>query len=69
MTPEEMRAAHPLISSSPNYQLILAARQRESIVSKLLSPFTAASVFVREYGQTFADVLTPGGSIYIGPGK
>jgi len=70
MTPAEMRAAHPLISTSPNYGKYLAAKRRESIISRLLSPVTAVAVFVREYGETFAEVMDPAGSdLHFGPGK
>lgn len=70
MTPAEMRAAHPLISTSPNYRRILSARRRESIISKLLSPATAIAVFAAEYARTFDEVINPaGGDFMIGPGK
>ncbi len=75
MTPQELREATPLISTSPNYAKYLAAKakreRRESIVSRLLSPVTAVGVFAHAYAETFAEVMSPSGGhdIYFGPGK
>lgn len=41
MTPAEMRAAHPLISTAPQYKRYLAAKAAREIVGRITAPITA----------------------------
>jgi hypothetical protein len=48
MTPEQKRAACPLISTSPQYGRYLAAKAARDIVQRILSPMTAAVTGYRD---------------------
>ncbi len=65
MTPQEMRAAHPLISTSPNYHKYLAAKAARDIVQRIISPMTDAVIGYRDELQRMLDA----GAVYLGPGK
>jgi len=49
MSPEEMRARHPLISTAPKYRKYLAAKAAREIVQRLLLPMAIASAAVDGY--------------------
>ena len=42
MTPEQMRAARPLISTSPDYVRYLAAKSIRELVQRITAPASAA---------------------------
>jgi hypothetical protein len=65
MTPQEMRAAHPLISTSPQYGRYLAAKTARDIVQRILSPMTAAVTGYRDELSRMLDA----GAVYLGPGR
>ena len=64
-TPEQMRASHPLISTSPNYRQYVAAKTARDIVQRILSPMTAAVSGYRNELNRMLDAR----AIYIGPGR
>lgn len=68
MTPEQMRAAHPLISTAPNYRKYLAAKAAREIVERLLAPVAIVSAAVGGYRSELDHVLNAD-AIYLGPGK
>lgn len=68
MTPEQMRAAHPLISTAPNYRKYLAAKAAREIVERLLAPVAIVSAAVGWYRSELDHVLNAD-AIYLGPGK
>jgi hypothetical protein len=65
LTPEQMRAAHPLISTSPNYQRYLVAKAAREIVQRILAPLNAA---VHGYGDELNRVLDAQ-AVYLGHGR
>ena len=68
MTPEQMRTAHPLISTAPNYRKYLAAKAAREIVERLLAPVAIVSAAVGGYRSELDHVLNAD-AIYLGPGK
>ncbi len=68
MTPAEMRAAHPLISTSPQYKRYLAAKAAREIVERLLAPVAILSAAVGGYRSELDHVLSAD-AVYLGPGK
>ena len=65
MTPSEKRAAHPLISTSPNYGKYLAAKRVREAVELLSSPVT---IFMAGYRKEL-DAMLNAPAIYLGAGK
>jgi len=65
VTPEQQRAAHPLISTSPQYGRYLAAKTARDIVQRILSPMTAAVSGYRDELNRQLDA----GAVYLGPGR
>ncbi len=65
MTPEQQRAAHPLIRTSPQYGRYLAAKTARDIVQRILSPMTAAVTGYRDELSRMLDA----GAVYLGPGR
>lgn len=65
MTPEQQRAAHPLISTSPQYGRYLAAKTARDIVQRILSPMTAAVSGYRDELHRMLDA----GAVYLWPGR
>jgi len=65
MTPEQQRAAHPLISTSPQYGRYLAAKTARDIVQRILSPMTAAVTGYRDELSRMLDA----GAVYLWPGR
>ena len=65
MTPEQMRAAHPLISTSPNYRQYVAAKAARCIVQRILSPASAAVLGYRNELNRMLEAR----AIYLGPGR
>ena len=65
MTPEQMRAARPLISTSPNYVFYLAAKARRELVRMIMSPASAAVSGYRDELNRQLDA----GAVYLGPGR
>lgn len=68
MTPENMRAAHPLLDRNPRrreYEAAKAECERvDSAAAPLvlaIAPFFAACEWLRNYGETFAAVMRPTG--------
>ncbi len=68
MTPAEMRAAHPLISTAPQYKRYLAAKAAREIVERLLAPVAILSAAVGGYRSELDHVLSAD-AVYLGPGK
>lgn len=68
MTPEAMRALHPLISSSPKYRQYLAAKAAREIVQRMLWPMTIVSAGISGYREEM-DHMLAADPIYLGPGK
>jgi hypothetical protein len=65
MTPEQKRAACPLISTSPQYGRYLAAKAARDIVQRILSPMTAAVTGYRDELSRMLDA----GAVYLGSGR
>jgi hypothetical protein len=65
LTPEQMRAAHPLISTSPNYVRYLAAKAIRELVERITSPASAA---VTGYQDELSRMLDSQ-AVYLGPGR
>lgn len=65
MTPEQMRAARPLISTSPNYPRYLAAKAARDIVQRILAPASAAVTGYRDELRHILDAQ----AVYLGPGR
>lgn len=65
MIPAEMRAAHPLISTSPNYRKYLAAKAAREIVERISMPFAAAITGYKDE----LDRMLNANATYLGPGK
>ena len=65
MTPQEMRAAHPLISTSPNYVRYLAAKAIRELVQRITAPASAA---VTGYQDELSRMLDAR-AVYLGPGR
>ena len=65
MTPQEMRAARPLISTSPNYRKYIAAKASRCIVNRIMAPASAA---VEGYRAELSRMLDAK-AIYLGPGR
>jgi hypothetical protein len=65
LTPEQMRAAHPLISTSQNYVHYMAARAMSELVQMIMSP---ASAVVSGYRDELRRMLDAG-AVYLGPGR
>lgn len=68
MTPEKAREAHPLIDSNPRAIEYHSARIARAPVDAALVPAYLALALVifacacvREYGETFAEVMQPSG--------
>ncbi len=68
MSPEEMRAAHPLISTSPQYKRYLSAKAAREIVERLMTPVAILSAAVGGYRSELDHVLSAD-AVYLGPGK
>ncbi len=65
MTPQEMRAAHPLISTSPNYVRYLAAKAIRELVQRITAPACAAVTGYQDELNRQIDA----GAVYLGPGR
>ena len=65
MTPEQMRAARPLISTSPNYVFYMAAKARRDLVRMIVSPASAAVSGYRDELRRMLDAS----AVYLGPGR
>jgi len=65
MTPEQQRAAHPLISTSPQYGRYLAAKTARDIVQRILSPMNEAVSGYRDELNRMLDAQ----AAYLGPGR
>lgn len=68
MSPEEMRALHPLISTAPKYWQYLAAKAAREIVQRLLLPMAIVSAAIAGYRDEMNHMLAAD-PIYLGPGK
>ena len=68
MTPEQKRAACPLISTSPQYGRYLAAKAARDIVQRILSPLSICSAAVAGYRAELRQVLDAE-AIYLGVSK
>ena len=68
MSPEEMRARHPLISTAPKYRQYLAAKDAREIVQRLLLPMAIVSAAIFGYRDEMNHMLDAE-AIYLGPGK
>lgn len=68
MSPEEMRALHPLISTAPKYWQYLAAKAAREIVQRLLLPMAIVSAAIAGYREEM-DHMLAADPIYLGPGK
>lgn len=68
MTPEQMRALHPLISTAPKYWQYLAAKAAREIVQRLLLPMAIVSAAIAGYRDEMNHMLAAD-PIYLGPGK
>lgn len=70
--PKQIRAAHPMISRSKNYDLFLAARrgreQADRMMRFCLSPVTIVCRAVAGYDDELHQLLD-GGAVYLGPGN
>ena len=65
MTPQEMRAAHPLISTSQNYVRYLAAKALRELVQRITAPASAAVSGYRDELHRMLDAQ----AVYLGPGR
>lgn len=65
MTPQEMRAAHPLISTSPNYVRYLAAKAIRELVQRITAPACAAVTGYQDEPSRMLDAR----AVYLGPGR
>jgi len=65
MTPEQMRAARPLVSTSPNYMRYLAAKALRELVQCITSPASAAVSGYRDELHRMLDA----GAVYLWPGR
>ena len=65
MTPEQMRAAHPLISTSPNYAKYKTAKALRELVERITAPASAAVSGYRDELHRMLDA----GAVYLGPGR
>lgn len=68
MTPEQMRAAHPLISTSPNYGKYLAAKRAREAVELLSSPIAIMTAALAGYRKKL-DAMLNAPAIYLGAVK
>ncbi len=68
MSPEEMRARHPLISTAPKYRQYLAAKDAREIVQRLLLPMAIVSAAIAGYRDELNHMLDAE-AIYLGHGK
>ena len=68
MTPQEMRATHPLISTSPNYGKYLAAKRAREAMATLFSPLAILTAALAGYRDEL-DAMLNAPAIYLGPGK
>lgn len=68
MTPSEKRAAHPLISTSPNYGKYMAAKRSREAVTTLFSPLSVLTAALTSYRDEL-DAMLNAPAIYLGPGK
>ena len=68
MSPEEMRARHPLISNSPKYRQYLPEKAAREIVQRLLLPMAIVSAAIAGYRDEMNHILDAD-AIYLGPGK
>lgn len=68
MSPEEMRARHPLISNSPKYRQYLAEKAAREIVQRVMAPLAIVSSAVAGYRDELNHMLDAE-AIYLGPGK
>ena len=68
MSPEEMRARHPLISNSPKYRQYLAEKAAREIVQRVMAPLAIVSSAVAGYRDELSHMLDAD-PIYLGPGK
>ena len=68
MSPEEMRALHPLISTAPKYWQYLAAKAAREIVQRLLLPMAIVSAAIAGYRDEMNHMLAAD-PIYLGPGN
>ncbi len=68
----QIRAAHPMISKSPNYDLFLAEKrgreQAERILRFCLAPVTICCRAVAGYRDELHQ-LADGDAVYLGPGR
>ena len=65
MTPEQMRAARPLVSTSPDYVRYLAAKAIRELVQRITAPASAAVSGYRDELHRMLDA----GAVYLGPGR
>jgi hypothetical protein len=65
MTPQEMRAARPLIRTSPNYVRYMAAKAIRELVERITAPASAAVSGYRDELRRMLDA----GAVYLGPGR
>lgn len=65
MTPEQMRAARPLVSTSPDYVRYLAAKAIRELVQRITAPASAA---VSGYRDELHRMLNAQAA-YLGPGR
>ena len=65
LTPEQQRAAHPLISTSPNYVRYLAAKAIRELVERITAPASAAVSGYRDELSRTLDAQ----AVYLGPGR
>lgn len=68
MSPEEMLARHPLISTAPKYRQYLAAKDAREIVQRLLLPMAIVSAAIAGYRDELNHMLDAE-AIYLGHGK
>jgi len=65
VTPEQQRAAHPLIGTSPQYWRYLAAKAARDIVQRITAPASAAVSGYRDELHRMLDAQ----AVYLGPGR
>jgi hypothetical protein len=65
MTPEQMRADNPLISTSPDYVRYLAAKAIRELVQRITAPASAAVSGYRDELHRMLDAS----AVYLGPGR
>lgn len=68
MTPEQKRAAYPLISTSPNYAKYMAAKRAREAVELLSSPIAILTAALAGYSKDL-DAMLGAPAIYLGAGK